>query len=74
MIEALDVSDRRACRTISQPRSSPRYEPTVADDVVALTARIIELAKQYGRYGYRRITSLLRWEGWRVNHKLVQRI
>jgi putative transposase len=39
-----------------------------------LTRRIIELAKEYGRYGYRRITALLRREGWRVNHKRVERI
>jgi transposase InsO family protein len=37
-------------------------------------ARIVELAKAYGRYGYRRITALLRWEGWKVNHKRVERI
>lgn len=37
-------------------------------------ARIVELARQYGRYGYRRITALLRHEGWRVNAKRVQRI
>jgi transposase InsO family protein len=39
-----------------------------------LTARIVELACQYGRYGYRRITALLRQEGWDVNHKRVERI
>jgi len=32
------------------------------------------LACEYGRYGYRRITALLHWEGWRVNHKRVERI
>ncbi len=37
-------------------------------------ARVIELATQYGRYGYRRITALLRRESWRVNHKRVERI
>ncbi|MCP4455668.1 MAG: transposase [Planctomycetes bacterium] len=37
-------------------------------------ARIIELATQYGRYGYRRITAMLRREGWRVNHKRVERL
>lgn len=36
--------------------------------------RIIELACQYGRYGYRRVTALLRREGWVVNHKRVERI
>lgn len=35
---------------------------------------MIRLAKQYGRYGYRKITALLRMEGWRVNHKKVERL
>jgi len=43
-------------------------------DEEALTADIIELASQYGRYGYRRITALLREAGWSVNHKRVERI
>jgi transposase InsO family protein len=34
----------------------------------------VELASEYGRYGYRRITALLRQEGWRVNHKRVERL
>lgn len=36
--------------------------------------RITELACAYGRYGYRRITAMLREEGWKVNHKRVERI
>ena len=40
----------------------------------ALTAAIIDWARQYGRYGYRRITALLRAEGWVCNHKRVERI
>ena len=39
-----------------------------------MTQRIIKLAAEYGRYGYRRITALLRNEGWQVNHKRVERI
>jgi len=39
-----------------------------------LTADIIRLASEYGRYGYRRITALLRREGWTVNFKRVERI
>jgi len=39
-----------------------------------LVERIIALATQYGRYGYRRITAMLRQEGWQVNHKRVERI
>ena len=43
-------------------------------DEESLTADIIRLASQYGRYGYRRITALLRVEGWKVNYKRVERI
>ena len=39
-----------------------------------MVSRITELAIQYGRYGYRRITAMLRQEGWQVNHKRVERI
>ena len=48
--------------------------PHVAGDEPRLVTRIVELATQYGRYGYRRITALLRGEGWRVNHKRVERL
>ena len=46
----------------------------VPEDEPRLVKRIVELATRYGRYGYRRITALLRWEGWRVNHKRVERL
>jgi len=46
----------------------------VADDEPRLVTRMVELARQYGRYGYRRITAMLRIEGWRVNHKRVERL
>ncbi len=68
------VSERRACRVLGQHRSTQRKPPKTPDDEAALTADIIELATQYGRYGYRRITALLRDEGWPVNHKRVERI
>ena len=51
-----------------------RYRLRLADDEAALTADIIRLASQFGRYGYRRITALLHIEGWHVNHKRVERI
>ena len=40
----------------------------------ALTEAIVDIASRYGRYGYRRITALLREDGWLVNHKRVERI
>ncbi len=70
----LGVSERRACQVLGQPRSTQRHRPKDRDDERRLVKRIIELACRFGRYGYRRITALLRWEGWRVNHKRVQRI
>jgi len=72
--EALTVSQRRVCKAIGQPRSTQRYRPRPADDEEVLTARIIELAGTYGRYGYRMITGMLKNEGWRINHKRVERI
>jgi putative transposase len=71
----LDVPERFACRVLGQHRSTQRKVPRTADDEAALTADIIALAKRFGRYGYRRVTALLRAEGgWRVNHKRVERI
>ena len=43
----------------------------LADDEAALRESIINLVRQYGRYGYRRITALLRAEGWSCNYKRV---
>ena len=69
-----EVSERRACMVLSQSRSSRRYECVVSDFNQRVRARIIELAKEYGRYGYRRITVLLNEEGFKINKKRVQRI
>ncbi len=55
-------------------RQIQRYGKIIPDDEEILRARIIALASQYGRYGYRRITAMLCLEGWRVNHKRVERI
>jgi len=70
----LAVSERRVCRVLEIPRSTQRYRPKVRSDEPRLVKRIIELARQYGRYSYRRITAMLRCEGWRVNHKRVTRL
>jgi len=68
------VSERFACRVLDQHRSTQRKVPGAADDEAALTTAIIDWARQYGRYGYRRVTALLRAEGWACNHKRVERI
>ncbi len=59
---------------VGQHRSTQRRHPAVRDNEDALTAAIIELASEYGRYGYRRIAALLRVQGWPVNVKRVWRI
>ena len=59
---------------LGQPRSTQRQEAVIAEDESRLTMRITQLASLYGRYGYRRVTALLRNEGWIVNHKRVERI
>jgi putative transposase len=68
------VSQRRACRVLGQCRSTQRRVPRVAGDEPRLVARMVELACQYGRYGYRRIAALLRAEGLTVNHKRLERL
>ncbi len=68
------VSERRACRGPGQVRRTQRYTLKVADDEILLTTNIVSLASHYGRYGYRRITAMLRADGWGVNHKRMERI
>ncbi len=65
---------RRACKVLGQPRSTKRHHKGVSDFESRLVQRILDLAKAYGRYGYRQITTILRREGWRVNHKRIERI
>jgi len=68
------VTERRACRALGQARNTHRRKASVAADEPQLVKRIVWMAREYGRYGYRRITALLRAEGWWVNHKRVERI
>ena len=72
--ETLGVSERHSCRVLGQHRSTQRKLPQGKADEAILTADIIELARAYGRYGYRRIAVLLQNNGWQVNAKRVERI
>jgi len=72
--EAMHASERRVCRALDQPRTTQRRIAVVKTDEEALRQRMTALACEYGRYGYRRVTELLRNEGWRVNHKRVERL
>ena len=70
----LGVSERRACRVLGQHRSTQRKVPCGRPDEERLIEDIIELAREYGRYGYRMVTGMLNQSGWHVNHKRVERI
>jgi putative transposase len=75
VVELLHISQRRACKVLGQTRSTQRRKADGNAEEKRLTQDIIELATNFGRYGYRRITALLNSQkGWRVNHKRVERI
>ena len=59
---------------LGQPRTTQRRARKVASDEGALHSDVVRLASRFGRYGYRRVTDMLRIEGWGVNHKRVERI
>jgi putative transposase len=59
---------------LRQARNTQRRSPETSPEESRLVDDITTLATRYGRYGYRRITALLRERGWQVNHKKVERI
>jgi hypothetical protein len=66
-MKMMPVSERRLCRVLGQHRSTQRKAPRGADDEAALTEDIIALARQYGRYGYRRVVRRQRqWHRFEV--------
>jgi putative transposase len=71
--EQYGMTERHACRLLEQWRGTQRYAPIQRNDEDVLTRAIVTLATKYGRYGYRRITALLRSGGWQVGKDRVQR-
>ena len=69
-----EVSERRACKVIKQPRSTHRYRPKRCDFEDRLVKRLHELARERPRFGTPRVTELLRREGWNVNEKRIARL
>ena len=72
LMETYQVSQRRACGLLEVPRSSLRYEPQREDSV--LREKLIGLARERPRFGYRRLHALLQRDGAAVNHKRVWRV
>ncbi|MEL6898940.1 MAG: IS3 family transposase, partial [Planctomycetota bacterium] len=68
------VSERRACKSLGQPRSTQRYQAKTKDNEASLVRRIQELVREFPRYGYRMVTRVLRREGWTVNFKRIYRL
>ena len=64
----------RVCCVLGQHRSTQRQLPQGCADEERLIADMIELTRQYGRYGYRQVAGLLREAGWQVNDKRVERL
>ena len=74
MRQVFGYSERVVCRALGQSRGAFRRPRKIAPDEAALTSDIIRLAQRFGSYGYKKITVLLRIDGWAVNHKRVERI
>ena len=70
----MKVSERRICRVLGQHRSTQRRHPRGCVDEDQLVADMIELARQYGSYGYRRVAVLLRDAGWQVSDGRIERL
>jgi putative transposase len=69
-----ELSERRACQAVGQPRSTQRYVGRKAEGDWPLLERMVALSEDNPRYGYRRIWALLKREGWPVNKKRVHRL
>ena len=59
---------------MGQARSTQRHPPEPSEYEERLVEQMVALATRFGRYGYRRITAMLQWDGWRVNHKRIERL
>ena len=73
VVGGFQISERRACRLVRLCRSTKRYTSR-RDPQSALRRRLCELASVRVRFGYRRLTILLRREGWKVNAKRIYRL
>lgn len=75
LVENFRISERRACRVLCLNRATRRYEKKQDSLNKEVVKQIIYYAGEYGRYGYRKVTALIRQqEGLKVNHKRVYRI
>jgi putative transposase len=64
---------RLVCRLLGVPRSSVYYRPCAIFDEAMLKTALLDTAAEWPTYGYRRLTMMMRREGWPVNGKRVRR-
>lgn len=67
----LGFSERRICKVLKTHRSLLRYQPVNRDFQNRLKKRVVEVASEFGRYGYRQVTGILNMEGWDVGKDRV---
>lgn len=74
LTERFEASERRACKVVGLHRATKRYEQKEDELNKIITPKVIYYASKYGRYGYKRVSALIRAEGFIVNHKRIYRI
>ena len=67
------LSERRACRLVGQNRSVQRYQSR-KKEIAGLETALVDKARERPRFGYKRLTTMLRFDGFLVNHKRIYRI
>jgi len=68
------VSERKACGVVGQLRTTQRYVPVIDPDRARARERIVELATEYGRFGYKTVTSMMQLEGFEIGRDAVHRV
>ena len=74
VIKRYKITERRACRVLGVNRTAYRYKAIVLPNEDEIRQKIIETATNYGSFGYRQVTYMLRNLGVKINHKRVERI
>jgi putative transposase len=75
LVKRFGVSERRACRVVGQHRTTQRREPRPEPEAdVKLRRRLRRFARNHPRMGWRKAHTVVRREGWCVNHKKLRRL
>jgi transposase InsO family protein len=70
----LGTSERKTCKVLGQARNTQRYRFRQPEKDRPLIDDLLRVTVKHPRYGYRRVTILLREDGWLVNFKRVYRL